>query len=295
MSPCIGNTPSGWSIISAAEAQSQLASVVAGFVFAGLLLLLQTPEARKSTLLSAQTFALLPVVFVILLIVSFLFGVISGEQICARASVLSVVTGMALSMGGSGMLLCVAWLFDVFDLPRFAAQYAALVTLIVTIVAAVQVSLSIGDAEWWAVPVHLRSTVGYELARDVVLVHLVRATTVLGVAILISIYLGDTQSSIKWRQRFGAIFSISSTLMLLIIVGHVVWIEMLPRASWSFESLATAPPVFRWVNGAFASSLYYVLGLAVLAAPLDWPWRNAARAISYALRSAAWRIRATKQ
>lgn len=101
----------GFSVIHSAAAYSTLAGVVAGVLFTGVVLLVGTSNSdsdgekrRKRALL-----VMVPT-FVSLLICSFLFGAVSGEQVCGRAEVEVYAVGSLLAAAGVGTLQAITWM-----------------------------------------------------------------------------------------------------------------------------------------------------------------------------------------
>ncbi len=117
MTDCEG---SAWDVISAAGALSQLAGVIAGFVFAGVIVLLSQPRPHTSTGAqqsgSARLRALIPffATFVAMGLNAYVFALLTGEsgdQSCRRVWTATAVASGMLAIGTvaavSGIILLV--------------------------------------------------------------------------------------------------------------------------------------------------------------------------------------------
>lgn len=103
----------GWNVVAAAAANSQLAGVLAGFVFTGIVFLFQGSGLRN-----VQAITLLSSAFVVLAFDSYLYGVVVGgesDTTCVRVWSESMPAGGMLSVGGAAV---------VTGLCRLAATYA---------------------------------------------------------------------------------------------------------------------------------------------------------------------------
>lgn len=95
MSVCPGN---GWSVITSAATNSQLAGVLAGFVFTGAVML-----AGRSAVRDARAIGLFFAAFVVLGFDSYLFSLVSGEvndSLCRRAWAEAMPASGMLAVGG---------------------------------------------------------------------------------------------------------------------------------------------------------------------------------------------------
>jgi hypothetical protein len=101
-----------WSPIGSASSLSQLAGVVASLVFAGVVFLLQrrAPDGRQD-----QAIALLISGFLTFALVSFMFGVVAGEQTCPRAWTEYMVASGGLGIGTLGLFTSLVWLLHVHE------------------------------------------------------------------------------------------------------------------------------------------------------------------------------------
>lgn len=102
---CVGH---GWSVVSAAAANSQLAGVLAGFVFSGIIILFGR-KGSKST----KAIGLFCSAFVILSFDSYVYGMVVGGQgdaICARVWSEAMPAGGMLGVGGVAVVTGICWL-----------------------------------------------------------------------------------------------------------------------------------------------------------------------------------------
>lgn len=122
-----GCARASWSPVAAATAQSQLAGVLAGFVFAGLILLLGQSKSGPARI---HTISLFTAGFLILGLDSFLFSLVSGETgeeaSCPRVWSESLVASGLLGLGGVAVVGGINWLMSAYmkkgdarDVPTF--------------------------------------------------------------------------------------------------------------------------------------------------------------------------------
>ncbi len=101
-----------WSPIANAPTNSQLAGVIAGFVFAGLVMLLSQRDPGKVRM---QALSLLLASFIMLALDSYLYSLIAGDtatlDACPRIWTESMYAGGLLGVGGVAMTSAIAWLF----------------------------------------------------------------------------------------------------------------------------------------------------------------------------------------
>jgi len=104
----------GWSVIASAAADSQVASVFAGFVFTCIILLLGRP-GQKNT----QALSLFCATFLVLGFDSHIYGVLSGhtsDTLCGRVWSEEMVAAGMLSVGGIALITGISWLlYSQFD------------------------------------------------------------------------------------------------------------------------------------------------------------------------------------
>ncbi|WP_144122755.1 hypothetical protein [Catellatospora sichuanensis] len=110
-----------WNPLTTAPLNSQLAGVLAGLVFAGMIVLISV-QPQPSRLPSGvepgrRTEALVLLVgsFLALLMASFLFGVASGDTVCMRGRTLLLSAGGLLGLGVLSMFGGLCWLIDQYD------------------------------------------------------------------------------------------------------------------------------------------------------------------------------------
>ncbi len=100
----------GWSVISAASTNSQLAGVLAGFLFAGILILFGRPGPKNT-----QTLSLFASTFVLLTFDSYLYSLVAGgsvDQICIRVWTEAMAASGMLAVGGVALIEGIAWLLS---------------------------------------------------------------------------------------------------------------------------------------------------------------------------------------
>lgn len=107
-----------WNPIVAAQSTSTFAGLFAGFVFAGMIVILTNREKIETLNGDAEAgraLQLLLSAFFGLAIVAYLDGVVRGEQVCHRAQTESVINGGALAVGAMMVLVALSWVVLAFD------------------------------------------------------------------------------------------------------------------------------------------------------------------------------------
>ncbi|GAA1369229.1 hypothetical protein GCM10009661_26410 [Catellatospora chokoriensis] len=124
-----------WNPLTTAPLNSQLAGVLAGLVFAGMIVLISV-QPEPSHLPSGvepgrRTEALVLLVgsFLALLMASFLFGVAAGDTVCIRGRTMLLSAGGLLGLGVLSMFGGLCWLIDQYD---HESRRATRVTLFAT-------------------------------------------------------------------------------------------------------------------------------------------------------------------
>ncbi|WP_250038215.1 hypothetical protein [Paractinoplanes maris] len=103
-----------WSPVASAESNTQLAAVLAGFVFAGLVMLL---SERRPGPTRVRTIGLFCAAFIVLGLASYLFGLVTGDTdpaACKRAWTETVVASGLLGLGAVAMVSGIAWLLAAY-------------------------------------------------------------------------------------------------------------------------------------------------------------------------------------
>ncbi|MGR6318919.1 hypothetical protein Q2K19_31395 [Micromonospora soli] len=132
-----------WNPLSSASPHSQLAGVLAGLVFAGIVVLLsdRNPSRQKTRALVLFTGALLA-----LALDSFIFGVIAGEQVCAKAWSETMPAAGLLGLGAVGIFGGISWLFNAHDDQNaHVTRLANFITYVVALVVAYHLQVTAGS------------------------------------------------------------------------------------------------------------------------------------------------------
>jgi hypothetical protein len=98
-----------WSPITAAASQSNISVILAGFVFAAMIVVLSV-RAHSLQREAAQALKLLFTAFFGLLVNSYLLGDITGEQTCPRAETTEALTGGSLGTFAVITIVSLTWL-----------------------------------------------------------------------------------------------------------------------------------------------------------------------------------------
>ncbi|MCO8276157.1 hypothetical protein M1L60_36830 [Actinoplanes sp. TRM 88003] len=106
-------TTEDWSPIGSAASHSQLAGVVAGLVFAGIVVILerQAPAQRRP----AEALTLFVAGFFTFALDAFFFGVVAGERTCDRAWTETMVAAGLLGFGALSLFVGLSWLLYSLD------------------------------------------------------------------------------------------------------------------------------------------------------------------------------------
>ncbi|MFD0746451.1 hypothetical protein ACFQ1L_34880 [Phytohabitans flavus] len=123
-----------WSPIASAPVHSAFAGVLAGLVFAGIVLLL---SSRSDQVRRTNALVIFGSSFLVLAFDAFLFGVIAGERVCARAWTETMHAAGLLGLGALGIFAGICWLIDTSDttagrMTRFYVTTTYVIAIIVT-------------------------------------------------------------------------------------------------------------------------------------------------------------------
>jgi hypothetical protein len=132
--------PTGWDLLSAAPSYSAFAGILSGFLFLGIITLMtervnsDSPsnisktgaERREHRIIDARaqptrrtvdrsrSLMLFLPAFLSLLASSFVFGLVSGEQVCARGYVEGIIASSLLAVGALGVFNGISWMLDAY-------------------------------------------------------------------------------------------------------------------------------------------------------------------------------------
>jgi hypothetical protein len=127
-----------WNPLITAQQHSQFAGVVAGLVFTVIAVLVVTPKDVKLE----ATLQLFVATLFAFAYDSYGYGVISGEQVCARGYVESVMCGAVLGIGSTGLLTGLAWLVHSYGYTGPALRLVRLVSGAVSLIVALMIIVS---------------------------------------------------------------------------------------------------------------------------------------------------------
>jgi hypothetical protein len=113
--------PSGWNMLDAAPAYSAFAGILAGFLFLAVVTLMtgRRYPARTATKSAGRSSALMLFLPALLSLVisSFLFGEVSGDQVCARGFVGGIFASSFLGIGALGGFTGIVWMLEAHSVP----------------------------------------------------------------------------------------------------------------------------------------------------------------------------------
>jgi hypothetical protein len=109
------SSPTGFDPVASAGSYSSLAVVLAGVLFTGVVLLITLrPTAVAGNHRRTALEVMVPTFFT-LLVTSFLFGVVAGEQVCRRADVEASSAGALLAISGVATFQAISWLLHSYE------------------------------------------------------------------------------------------------------------------------------------------------------------------------------------
>jgi hypothetical protein len=138
------NDPIAWNTISGYH--SQLTGVLAGFVFAALTLLLSTPPRGKSTREISEPLLMLLLVFLSLILASFLYAVATGERSPTGPVLSNMFASFIFSLAAVQMFLCLSWLFFEYGAAPVVLGGTHMVVEGVVLIAGVNILMTVGNA-----------------------------------------------------------------------------------------------------------------------------------------------------
>jgi hypothetical protein len=140
---------SNWTIVTAAPVTSQVIGVFAAVVFTGVILLFQqAPPSEDSDHYRYSSRALVTMLcsFVSLSLASFLFSVVSGEELCGRAFAEGVAAGALFGIGATGMFLSICWLFAAHRIGGHTVIWVKLLMVVEMLAAWTFIAMTVFDA-----------------------------------------------------------------------------------------------------------------------------------------------------
>ncbi|WP_141959603.1 hypothetical protein [Actinoallomurus bryophytorum] len=128
---------------------SQVIGVFAAVVFTGVILLFQqAPPSEDSDHYRYSSRALVTMLcsFVSLSLASFLFSVVSGEELCGRAFAEGAAAGALFGIGATGMFLSICWLFAAHRIGGHTVIWVKLLMVVEMLAAWTFIALTVFDA-----------------------------------------------------------------------------------------------------------------------------------------------------
>jgi hypothetical protein len=99
-----------WNPIAASGHWAPLAAVLAGFVFAGMVVVLTNSPDKKHEAEASHALRLLLVAFFGLVVTSYLLSTLTGEQVCGRAETEGALVAGTLATSAIVMIVALTWL-----------------------------------------------------------------------------------------------------------------------------------------------------------------------------------------
>jgi hypothetical protein len=135
-----------FSIQSASGYYSQLAGVFAGFVFTAMILLLGNPPRGDIKSISAPLLAFL-IVFFQLIVASFSFAVVTGDNGEPRSTVLGLIASCVFATASAQMFITIAWFFKLFGVSGTVMRVGSWLCRGVCFIVLVWLVIAMGNAE----------------------------------------------------------------------------------------------------------------------------------------------------
>lgn len=113
----------GWDVLASASSYSQLAGLMGGFLFAGMVVLLTERRGRDTEtansdappeFFKAPTLMLFASALINLLVSSYIYGIIAGDQVCPRAYMEGIIGAGLMATGALGLFNGIAWLLSTY-------------------------------------------------------------------------------------------------------------------------------------------------------------------------------------
>ena len=128
-------------MIDAAPTHSAFSGILGGFLFAGLIVLMTERKTRhhgdsspaegvtadRHESLRVRTLMLFLPALLSLLVASFLFSEVAGEQSCARGYMAGILAGGLLGMGGLGVFSGIAWMLEIYGEAQQDLRHASVI------------------------------------------------------------------------------------------------------------------------------------------------------------------------
>ena len=133
----------GWDPLGSAPLHSAFAGVLAGLVFAGIVLLLSVQAER---IRRANALVVLGSAFLVLAFDAFMFGVIAGERVCGRAWTETMFAAGLLGLGALGIFSGLCWLIDANDSgDRRTTRFYLSITYVIALIASYHIAVTAHD------------------------------------------------------------------------------------------------------------------------------------------------------
>jgi MFS family permease len=266
--------PNMWNVINAASGYAQLAGILAGFVFISLTMTIATPRSAELRG-HVNSSLMLSTAFILLLISSLMFTIISGDLSPYRATFLAAIAAAALSMGTLFLMSGTTWLLYEYMPSGDATKNFRHLSLLVFAVVAAFMMLVIADILQWAPERYEKWLENWLL---VSLVVAVIAAALLAVGYVISVRLLGTETARdkdvsalghveKWTR------AVSRASMVLLLLSALIWMWLLES-----ENLSNKPGDEEFVFGSaqliVTNWLLAVHSLVYVAIMLTIPWQR---------------------
>lgn len=147
---CITDSPSNanilcYNIIQSATAYSQLAAILASFVFTAIILALGSPPKGKTVQDISLPLTLSLGTFISLLVSCYLFGSLAGEESKVRAFIYGYAASLVFTFAALQLLLSIIWYFKTYNVKSEVISSAYWLIQCVIVIVVVHMITSSGD------------------------------------------------------------------------------------------------------------------------------------------------------
>lgn len=121
-----------WSVIPSAPSTSQVAGVVAGFVFTAFVVMLgRASQGGRARKYSVRALNSLIHVFLLPISSAILFSLTGGDRLCERGFLEGALAVALFSAGAVELMVCSCWMFAAHELGQQQVLWAKTVTIVV--------------------------------------------------------------------------------------------------------------------------------------------------------------------
>lgn len=232
--------PNGWNFLASAPAYSAFAAILAGFLFLGIITLMTEKARSRATKVEGQEdnhethipsreaalMLFLPALLT-LLVSSFLFGEVSGEQVCARGFTEGTYAAGLLAVGGTGVFSGIGWMLNVYPADKELRRTANIFTFISFIIV---IALLANSGQ------HIINSVFDNKAPWYAIVPIIIYSLLLLISVsIVRLRFMPTQESGARAARLAAVY-FPAFYVLMVVIAYSIMTQYAPK-SWPATNL----------------------------------------------------------